>query len=559
MCCSRPTGCASAPSCAPSPEVGVVLCTNGIDDDRDGLFDCNDTGCDGVAACVRGSSCGAVPTTGRCASSTQIEFCQVAAGGGDGVVTLDCAAGETCAATAEGASCVFTGVCREGEIQCLDATRVRACVGGAWSGSTCPRACISTVIGDTCAPDVATRGTSGVLRYDVRGPNAGRTDWGASIPVVGQGFLMLSVRIPAVGDIQLFDAFVTTEGDESTGGRFSLRVPTLPTANDFLLVAAVRANLDGSYAYAVANPGYAASTLAREVGGAYPDPQLWVWSRPISGRIDGDEFRITEAMGSGAARVFDYVRYVHNTTVGYFGAAPALAVWVGLGTTWSCGACASPSPTFFAGSYFDSQIWIAGGSSQGYWADAVTAHELGHFAMSAFGRSPGEAGVHYFGGSVHPGMAWSEGWATFFSSDMRDSPVYFDKQGGGAVWFDISARAYSAAVWTRPTATAGLNQRIDENEVSSMLWATSATVSRDGLWSALASPRMTIGPFERGYTRRYWEGDPAGAVDTGVNSLHLADYFDQLICSGSITAPSLDLITEPSVRYPYPSRSPLCR
>jgi hypothetical protein len=557
------TGCIDAAACRP-PETSLALCSNRLDDDRDGLTDCDDPGCDLLPGCLRGTRCGPVPTTGRCATPTSIEVCAVSTGdGGANIVTFDCRPGETCRVDGSGASCVFAGFCREGAIECLDSSRVRVCTAGAWESLACPRSCISTVLGDGCAPDAPTRTTTGVLRYQARGRNAEWADWGPTFEAVAQRFLVLSMRSTATSN-ELFDAAVTTEGEEGVGGRFSLRVPTIPTADDYLVAAAVGVGPDGSFTYVVADPGWAPSVTARDVADAAPEPTPWFWSTPLLGRIDGDPFLITTAMGSGAARVFDYTRYVQTLLASHFAgrAAPTLVVWTGLGTTWSCGACAAPWPTSFADLSFGSQIWIAGGTDEGYWADAVTAHELGHVMMDAYGAFPGEAGAHILGIPVQPGMAWSEGWATFVSSDVRNDSVFFDKQSGGAFWFDVGSRLYgSGRPWPRPDAAAGLSQAIDENEVSVMLWQTSGVVPRSVLWDTLASPRMTTAPFERGYARRVWEDPrrPELYADTGVSAMHLADYFDALRCTEAIDAESLDLITEPLLHYPYPSRSPLCR
>src|SRR5690606_34614971 len=118
---------------------------------------------------------------------------------------------------------------------------------------------------------------------------------------------------------------------------------------------------------------------------------------------------------------------------------------------------------------------------------AVTAHELGHWVMSTYGRSPGEGGQHILGIPSHPGLAWSEGWATWFSSVVRDSLVYYDKQGGVFFWIDLGARAYSGGQpWLRPEARFGLEQLMDENEVARTLLALTTESSVEGMLAALA-------------------------------------------------------------------------
>ncbi len=186
---------------------------------------------------------------------------------------------------------------------------------------------------------------------------------------------------------------------------------------------------------------------------------------------------------------------------------------------------------------------------------------VGAVLIDAEGHVVGEGGPHSLGVPTHPGQAWSEGWATFFSSDVRGNSRYFDKQGGLFFWLDLAARGYSGgAMWQRPTPGGGLLQLMDENEVAAILWALAPSVGRSGMWAALADARATIGPFERGYFRRLW--GPAGPVPyyvTPQSTTCLADYLDAVLCADPGRRTAIDLVTEPTTRYPYPSGSPLCR
>jgi hypothetical protein len=212
-------------------------------------------------------------------------------------------------------------------------------------------------------------------------------------------------------------------------------------------------------------------------------------------------------------------------------------------------------------------MWLPGGDrDQGYWADPVTVHEHGHWAMRSFSAPPSEGGTHVLGAPVYPGMAWSEGFATWFSSDLRDSPIFYDKQNGSVFWLDLSARSYSGgARWRVPVPSAGLMQLMDENEVAAMLWSlrNSSSGAADQMYAAFGSERLTAGRFPRGYTAHYWteldaSGNPVGAIDTRVPAPFLADFLDALMCAGFSRA-AMDAATQPASRYPYPSGSPLCR
>ncbi len=58
--------------------------------------------------------------------------------------------------------------------------------------------------------------------------------------------------------------------------------------------------------------------------------------------------------------------------------------------------------------------------------DAVIIHEYAHMLAARFSRddSPGDA--HHIGDILDPRLAWSEGWANFFSSAARNDAVYRD-------------------------------------------------------------------------------------------------------------------------------------
>jgi hypothetical protein len=58
--------------------------------------------------------------------------------------------------------------------------------------------------------------------------------------------------------------------------------------------------------------------------------------------------------------------------------------------------------------------------------DSVIAHEYGHFMEFQFSRTFTHGGPHGFTQALDPVVAWSEGWADFFSCAVLESPVYLD-------------------------------------------------------------------------------------------------------------------------------------
>jgi len=447
------------------------------------------------------------------------------------------------------ADCVLTAACSEGATACDGITALRTCVGGSWLSRSCAAGrCIQTPLGDDCNAVAATRTFSGQVRYEARGPGVDRRNWDSRFSAEAVGFLVLVVRGAQVIDVQRTD----------DAGRFSVQIPVTPSVDDRLLVTALGVDpVTRRVSYAVADPRLGAGERnIRDTGAATLDPRLWGWSWNVAG-LPGS-LLITEAMGSGAARVFDYLRYSYSQMRDFFGSSGnSLMVWVGLGTSWSCGACFSTVPVRAFDLPFESQVWLDGAvNDQGYWSDAVTAHEFGHWVMASYGRSPGEGGSHTLGVPTFPGQAWSEGWATFVSSDIRNNPEYVDRQDGSMFWFNIQTRRYSSGgAWNSPAPTRLLD-RVDENHVASMLWTLS-----DGnvppIYAALGADRARRAPFGRCYSRHVWQrsgSTPINVCATSESAPHFADYLDSLSCGGFSRAQIRTAIGA----YPYPVDSPYC-
>lgn len=93
------------------------------------------------------------------------------------------------------------------------------------------------------------------------------------------------------------------------------------------------------------------------------------------------------------------------------------------------------------GTYYDPNIrtiMLLGGSSDSDdFDDPVIMHEYGHFMEDTLGYSKNPGGSHSWTSRVSPALAWSEGWATFFSSAVRNSQYYFDWMAGGAMVIDL--------------------------------------------------------------------------------------------------------------------------
>lgn len=510
-------------------------------------------------ACVP-DRCGGVPAEGTCSSASTVSYCGVPTGeAAPRVLSYACAAGETCQVQSGKARCVVTGDCRAGATECLDATTLRTCDAGTWQATTCSSGCRTSTLSAFCAAPGSLKTLSGTVIFEARVPNAGLTDW-ASSPTPYYAPLLLVISAGAAGT---YDAVYTSAAAGSLGA-FTIQIPQAPGPDDRIFVVAAADDGAGGLAFAVASPGFA--TGGEKEVATIGTPALWSWSWQAGSLTDGQDLVITEAMGSGAANVYFNLLAAYATTYSQYQViGPSLIVWIGSGATWTCGACFGSFPTTAFGLRFETQIWLgADPVDQGYWSDAVNEHELGHWAMSSFGVSPGEGGMHLLGRPTFPGQAWSEGWATWFSSAVRGDPLYYDKQSGSFFWLDIGTADYSSgSAFVQPQAANGLLQLLDENEVAAMMWSLSLSGASagDDLFQALVSPRMIDPAATRGYTRHQWEFDGAqnvvNVVDTGEPAPSFADFLDALDCAG-FSRTAIDAATVPATQFPYPSASPIC-
>jgi hypothetical protein len=65
--------------------------------------------------------------------------------------------------------------------------------------------------------------------------------------------------------------------------------------------------------------------------------------------------------------------------------------------------------------------------------DPVILHEYAHMLAAKFSRDDSPGGPHGLGDQLDPRVAWSEGWADFFSSAVRNDPIWRDSNGPNGV------------------------------------------------------------------------------------------------------------------------------
>jgi hypothetical protein len=500
--------------------------------------------------------CGGVTVQGECVTPSQARACVVPTGNGTPMlVTTNCRKFEHCDTSKGQARCVLDDdACVPGQAECLDDADLRVCSqNGVWQTQACAGSCRQSALGGFCVETQAEGTFQGTLQYEGIGASKDYSDWSdSSVSLPAEGVLVLA------GDgTDWLDAALVDED-----GNFTIQVPTTNTGNEQLAFFLLHPDPTGAFAqFGVFDADVPDGVVSTD---AQWDGQVWSWSAALSDFESGATIGISEAQGSGAIHIYNRLLQIQRSTSEFYGKAPGtIAAWMHLNTAWDCGACFAPWGTEVASMPFDSQLFIsATAEDRAYWSDAVTAHEAGHYTMWSYGFAPNEGGQHCLGLPTAPGQAWSEGWATGFSSILRGSSVYYDKQQGSMFWFDLAARQYDQAEWQRPRANAGLLQQIDENEVAAMIWALSEDpqVGAENALAGLVTPSVTEPDFKRGYTRHVWDMDECrriGYYDTGESSPMFADYLDGLVCGG-IPAAAIDRVTSPKQYFPYPSSKPLC-
>lgn len=533
----------------------VVDASAPVDARADAQTDFDAVSGDVSAPACRDAAARSVPTTlsaaGRCTARSTGRWCDGdsvrvcgTVGGEADPTRSPCRASERCVMRGERGACERAGDCVEGATRCASSARLARCAAGAWVESPCAARCVGDGLGGDCVDPGATRVLRGALRYTRRIIATNLLSWGEAAQRPARGFALRYRR----GDS------VLARGVTDDEGRFSLDVPRDPVTGDALEAVAAQGD-EGHITMMVGDPGLAPGSYR-----SYGDdtsrgrPWAWRWEIPAEGAT------LTISLDdSPAASVFDDLRAGVAAVRGRFAAPPryALAVWLKRRVLWDCGACFSELvPVTAAGQRFDGQLWLTGDSHENWWSPAVTLHELGHWVMSAWGVIPHEGGAHFLGVPTLPGFAWSEGFASWVSSDLRDDPRHYAVSEGTFFWWDIARREiFNGARWQRPNPDASPLQLIDENEVSAILWSLRADpdAGTPRIYRALAAPRMTAAPFAGCNTQMYI-AQGGGVCTSGEHAPHLADLLDALRCDG---------VSERAVRvaagtYPYAAASPRC-
>ncbi len=446
--------------------------------------------------------------------------------------------------------------CVEGAARCDSFSTLRTCTGGRELRTTCAAGCVDGGYAAFCRPLEPTQTLTGHVLYAGRRPDAARLAWGPLVNFYAQDFLVVS----GFGARTQFLDVVRTRAGSSDPGAFSIRVRALPDETDFVWVIPAAWDARG-LAYGVADPGFAPGPWPRDAtsGAALTptSPRLWTWRWFVDGLSDGGDLVIREEDGAGAAFVYDLLGIASRTMATRF-ASPMRTVvaWLGDEVESACGsvACYDDHAVATLGQRFDGTLWFSGTSAnRSYYSASTAMHEIGHHVMASWGTPPHEGGPHYLGATSTPGLAWSEGFAHWFSSDVRGDSTHFDRlivRSSGTpsvitLWKDLALRQWTSAgspgVPLRARPGAGLLQPLDEDDIAAMLWSLSRTSSSPPFYAALEHPRMKTPGALYGY-RSLGSGDLVPVFP---------DYLDTLQCLG-VPAASVRSVTDPTRYYPYP-------
>lgn len=272
---------------------------------------------------------------------------------------------------------------------------------------------------------------------------------------------------------------------------------------------------------------------------------------------------LKEPCGSGAVTTFMAVREAMlflDPTLSPIGGkpVPSLAVLWSPGIKEDCSACFFDGPTdgvTIEGDSFDTRILLSGRSdTPAHWSRSTLAHEVGHWVMHVYSRSPAEKGQHSIGPSS-PGLAYKEGWATAFGqrvlgqrSGAAFEPIYLTMQLNQVFWIDLLSLDSSFGPIELPVKDKGVTQPLSEIVVASALWRL---WMKDG---ALTGPSLGLG--DPGIRALLESERLRGGLDRGHPGPDLLDALDACVCTHQATSTELSNILSP-LRYPWDG-APAC-
>ena len=504
--------------------------------------------------------CPGVPPTGACVSETTLHLCLVPDDEfSDAFVREEtCPDGWKCVTDRSGARCENQATCIEGDSRCFGTQTLETCDAGQWVASACggegscqagpglQAQCVQMASGGTTYP------LSGVFQYEYRSANSDMTGVG-DIKVRSAYYMMIAAW---TGDEYVGAALTDAEG------KFTIELSKPATADTIVFAFPMSFNYDtGQPLNAIALPP------EPDPQDGKTSPQYWSYAYPgaiAEGTTELGEWIARESEGSGAIHIFQWLEYgFYRMHTMYPDVAQKSAItWWKPGVKFDCGACFWSAGGFRVElgtgdyDYYDTRFQFSG-ADEGpkHWMASSVGHEFGHYVMYNYSVTPGEGGSHSSSQANRPGLAYSEGWATFFGQrNMSEGdalePVYFSVGASGTYWFwDLDKSAEPGSRIPKADPTGPIDQYISEGVVTYMLWHMWApqgdhppykALGDAPIFGALVSERVTNDAHDRGYS-----------------TVDYVDFADALLCADAGHRDAVLETAEP-IGYPYHDADKLC-
>lgn len=159
--------------------------------------------------------------------------------------------------------------------------------------------------------------------------------------------------------------------------------------------------------------------------------------------------------------------------------------------------------------------------------DAVILHEYAHMLAVKVSRDDSPGGVHGLGEIEDPRLAWSEGFANFFSSAVRNDPIYRDSRGNNGtalLRYDLENNVPSGDVpgyWSETSTGSLLWDLFDDHDDP----GDSFRASFPAIWTAVADLRSERYVYLPSFLDRFIERNPsAGDATRNLALLRKIDY-----------------------------------
>ncbi len=525
----------------------------------------SDSTSSGTGGSTGDDACKGVPTEGRCVGTGKIQSCFVSEEGSTlpQIIESPCGAQTECKVVNGSAACKPTGACFNGATGCKDSATVQECVSGAWVETVCggTDSCVAQPgAGASCGLQDPGTGITlkGHVDYEFHSVNQALTDFDPAVQQEGAVDMFVTV----FDNSQLIGMGLTSVGGNGTKpGDWQVNLSSAPTDKTFVYFWPMLFDNNGNPRMALAHAQ--SSKVQTQASDKY-----WsfgfgpVCDAPSCNTTDMGNQLITEAEGSGAVNIYQWIDYGMFRVSGFLPDINPLtmAVFWEPGNAFDCGNCFAPpqmggaSVTFDPAAglidHYDSSINISGTTdTPSHWARTTISHELGHWITQSYSKSPGEGGQHFVDAASKPGLAFSEGWATFSgqtnlsNSPSDNDPIAFRKSHGTSFWVDVSKATWSEGLIDLPDPNGPIDQEINENIVTVMMWSLWAGANAQAPQGLGDDPMFKVLPSQR----------IVGSTNRGYFKVDFIDYLDAMKCEGLATGAQINAVAGP-VKYPYDNK-----